>query len=182
MSAKPNKAEPPKEIIAPRHESLRQEFGSDLDDGPGYAETRLWIVARDARSIFAYWELDAAEHPEARDQNGVARFFLRVLRGDGSVESTVEIAPDAHDWNVPVSRADADYSAELGFYSRGGVWCFLARSGTTRTPPELELGFSRPGTSQPAMDSKRPIDSWTTAHERALMRMLARETAAKCGN
>jgi len=137
MSEIPPPPSPKKEVLAPPHESLRAEFADDpIPAELSYGEARLWIVARDPHCVFGYWKFHPAEHPDAIDAEGRARFFLRIFRGEGRLESTNEI--DAGDGNcfAHVCAADAVYFAELGFFSRN-VWCFLARSGTTRTPPEL---------------------------------------------
>jgi hypothetical protein len=117
------------------HESLRAEFGDELDAEPAYGEARLWAVARDPHCLFAYWQFRPAEHPGAVGADGAARFCLRILHEDLSEERTVEIDPAAGNWFVNIGRADSVYFAELGFFSNN-VWCFIARSRSTRTPPE----------------------------------------------
>ena len=139
MSDSPRMPAPPKEVIAPSHESLRAEFKDDVPADPAYGEARLWIVARDPRCLFSYWEFRPSEHPDAAGADGIAMFFLRIVRADGSEESTVGIQPEAGNWFVPVSRSDCAYFAELGFFSNG-VWCFRARSAVTRTPPDAVGG------------------------------------------
>jgi len=137
MSESPQNPSPQREVIAPRQESLRAEF--DMEDGspePAYGEVRLWTVARDPRSIFAYWVFNPSEHPEARGDDGLSRFILRITRDDGTVEATAEIQLETGNLFVPVSQPHCGYIAELGFFSKG-VWCFLARSANTRTPPEV---------------------------------------------
>lgn len=135
MSATQPSREPAKEVIAPRHESLAKEFNEALRElQPDYGEVRLWLVARDSRRLFAYWEFNPDEHPEARGEDGAAHFLLRIQREDGTVEATMEIQPTAGNCYVPVRCADCGYTAELGFFT-SGTWAFLARSGMTRTPP-----------------------------------------------
>lgn len=192
--------EPAREVIAPRHESLRKEFDEALRElQPDYGEVRLWLVARDPHWLFAYWEFNPEEHPGARGDDGVAHFFLRVQREDGTVEATVEIQPAAGNWYVPVRRADCGYTAELGFFT-SGAWAFLARSGATRTPPvdaedmftappakiparlslaemrALMAGQSQPGEST-AQTAARVQDAvrWTPEQERMLEKLLAEE-------
>ena len=139
MSSSPQTPNPKKETIAPRHESLRAEFVQDeIPEERTYGEARLWLVARDPGALFCYWEFVAAEHPEAVGEDGAPHFHLRIFRDGGIVESTTEIEPDAGNWFVTVSVPDSDYVAELGFFSKG-VWCFIARSGDTRTPPKAAI-------------------------------------------
>ena len=136
MSEFPPSPTPKKEIIAPRQESLAEEFADDPPDAEhNYGAARLWLVARDPRCLFAYWEFEPDEHPDAAGADGRMRFFLRIYR-DGNAETTSEIEPGAGNVFIPAQSPDSGYTAELGFFS-GEVWCFLARSGGTRTPPEI---------------------------------------------
>ena len=206
MSEIPPAPSPRKEIIAPRQESIAEEFADDPPDAePHYAEARLWLVARDPKCLFSYWEFRLAEHPDAVGTQGRARFFLRIYRENGEVESIAEIQPVAGNAFVPAGRADTGYFAELGFFT-GGIWCFLARSGETRTPPELaalgpahfatipariSLGKFRdalassalPGESLAATAARIQSDArqhgeWTPEHERLLAEILGEDVAA----
>ncbi len=184
MSATPHPVGPAREVIAPRHESLRKEF--DNPALPGYGEARLWVVARDPRWLFAYWEFDPTEHPGVRGADGTDHVFLRVLRGNGEVESTVEILPSVGHWYVPVSRADCEYSAELGYFTLGGVWAFVARSGSTRTPP-ADGGLAKIGSGIRAAPGKEPSPkptvppAWGAEEEKMLGRLIAEESARDSG-
>ena len=136
MSNSSQTPNPKKETIAPRHESLRAEFVQDeIPEERTYGEARLWLVARDPGALFCYWDFLPAEHPGASGEDGKPHFYLRIFRGGGIVESTAEIQPDAGNWFVTVSLPDSDYVAELGFFSKA-VWCFIARSEGTHTPPK----------------------------------------------
>jgi hypothetical protein len=181
MSASPHPSGPAREVIAPRHESLRKEF----DNLPGYGEARLWIVARDPRWLFAYWEFDPTEHPGVRGADGTDHVFLRVIRGDGQLESTAEILPSVGHWYAPVSSADCDYVAELGYYTPGGVWAFVARSGSTHTPPaQGSIAKIGSGIRLPPSRPEPPPEmsaSWGAEEERLLGRLIAEESAKKSG-
>jgi hypothetical protein len=186
MSDRPHPSIPPREVIAPRRESLRKSF--DRISGPSpleYGEVRLWLVARDRRSLFAYWELAPEEHPEATAGDGAPHFFLRIVREDGHVEATTEIQPAAGDWTIMVSKSDASYTAELGFFCKDHVWCFLARSGSTRTPSadgqvitERSLVAMRAllGEDPPPEGSPKDLP-WNSALEARLQKLLAADVA-----
>lgn len=133
MSDKPQRPGPPREVIAPSHVSLRKEVGREAGPAPlEYGEVRLWVVAKCPSSLFAYWEFRPEEHPEAAGPDGQVRFFLRLMRDGRRLEPAVEINPAKGDCTLPVPEADGLYSAELGFFNAQNVWCFLARSGSTR--------------------------------------------------
>ena len=150
MSEIPPPPSPKKEVIAPQQESIAEEFTDDPPDSePHYGETRLWLVARDPHCLFAYWEFRTGEHPDATGADGRSRFFLRIFRDGDTAESSTEIESAAGNAFIPALSPDSGYFAELGFFA-GEIWCFLARSGVTRTPPEL------PGTDGPALFATIP--------------------------
>ena len=205
MSEIPPAPSPKKEIIAPRQESIAEEFADDPPDlEPHYGEARLWLVARDPRCLFAYWEFRPEEHPDAVGTDGRAQFFLRIYR-DGNAGATVEIESGPGNVFIPEQSPDSGYVAELGFFA-SGVWCFLARSGETRTPPELSAAREsvifatiparislekfrdalsssmRPGESLAATAARIQTDArqhggWTEEHERLLAEILGEDVA-----
>ena len=205
MSEIPPSPTPKKEIIAPRQESIAEEFADDPPDAePNYGEARLWLVARDPHCLFAYWEFRPEEHPDAVGADGRAQFFLRIYR-EGKAEATIEIEPGSGNVFIPAQSPDSGYSAELGFFS-GGIWCFLARSGSTLTPPEISathgpavfatiparisLGKFRDALAHSALPDEsvamtaariqaeaRRHGEWTPEHERLLAEILGENAA-----
>jgi hypothetical protein len=136
MSDNHRSPDPPKEVIGPRHESLREEFEpEEVIEERTYGEVRLWLVARDPRTLFVSWDFQRSEHPETRREGGASSLFVRILRGEDVVESTTEIHPKTKTLFIPAENHDCVYSAELGFFT-GEIWCFIARSRFVHTPPE----------------------------------------------
>ncbi len=179
MSESESTPVPPREVIAPRHESVRSAFDDELENGePAYGEAKLWLVAHGPHDLFAYWEFDAAEHPEVLGADGATHFFLRPLREDGFAEPTVEIPHGASNAHIPVSQADTLYTAELGFFAPGGVWCFVAHSDGTRTPPDDTPPHAR---STTVPEAAAPPMPWTTEQERELQRLLDQDTKLPSG-
>lgn len=181
--------EPPRESIAPRHESLTKEFHGEVGPRPlEYGEARLWLVARDPRWVFAYWQFNPAEHPEAIDDSGHARFFLRIFARDGSVETETDIQPDNGNIYLPVSEPDSAYTAELGFFSRSGIWCFITKSGVAYTPPsEVSPVIPFPAHRHtvekniPAAAGRiriQRLSEWTEIQERLFVRLLTADALA----
>ena len=205
MSEIPPSPTPKKEVIAPQHETIAEEFADDPPDAePHYGEARLWLIAREPRCLFAYWEFRPAEHPDAVGSEGRARFFLRIYR-ERETEATIGIEPGSGNLFIPAQSPDSGYFAELGFFT-SGVWCFLARSGNTRTPPELSGAHDRvvfatiparislgkfrdalassalPGESLAATAARIQSDArrhgeWTPEHERLLAEILGEDAA-----
>ena len=96
----------------------------------------VFLVARDPRWLFAYWDFDWTKYPTVAMRGGVAQFFLRILHADGRQETVVEITPEARNWYVPVSAPDTLYFGEIGFFARDGGWVAVVTSGVTRTPQD----------------------------------------------
>jgi hypothetical protein len=136
MSEFPQPPTPKKEAIAPLRESAEVEPADEIPDAErNYGESRLWLAARDPRSLFAYWEFRPEEHPDAVGEDGCARYFLRIFREAGHAESSTAIDPGAGNAFLPVASPGTGYFVELGFFE-GDIWCFLARSEVAHTPPE----------------------------------------------
>jgi uncharacterized protein len=109
----------------------------DLGDLPStYDEDTLFLVARDPRWLFSYWDFDWAKVPNTAFRFGVRVFYLRLLKADGGEEATIEIRPEARNWYVPVSLPNTEYYAELGHFGAYGDWVPCVRSSMASTPPE----------------------------------------------
>jgi uncharacterized protein len=112
----------------------KPEF-EDLGELPAsYAEDMLFLVARDPRWLFSYWDFDWSHYPKKAFRGGLPQFFLKILKADGAEESVVEIKPEARNWYVPVQHPNTSYVAEIGFYTPTGTWHTVVASGITTTP------------------------------------------------
>ena len=180
MSAHPNPEHPAREVIAPPHVSLKQEVGRGTGPQPlEYGEVRLWLVAKAPQMLFAYWEFRPEEHPEAKVDDGPPRFFLRILcDGTDKVEATLEIEPNCGKCTAAVAASEAQYHAEIGFFNEQGVWCFLARSGSTRTPPH-EGAPARTPQRDPLKPTRCMEAEWSPAQESRLNHLLSEDVAKK---
>jgi len=109
----------------------------DLGDLPAsYQERVLFLTARDPRWLFSYWDFDWAPFLPSAFRGGMPQFFLSILTAEGVEESLVEIKPEARNWYVPVSKANAAYYAEIGFFEPSGAWQRIVKSGLAYTPAD----------------------------------------------
>jgi len=92
----------------------------------------LYVVARDPQSLFLYWDLNWTR---LFGQAGLSprQVYLRIFRGNGSIEDTQEINPFRGHCYAAVAGAGAEYYCELGCFE-GIAWTGLVRSGTAVTP------------------------------------------------
>ncbi len=101
-----------------------------------YDEDTLFLIARDPRWLFSYWDFDWSKYPSASMRYGYAQFFLKITRTSGEQETMVEINPTARNWYVPVNQPDTLYFAEIGYFDQEGAWRSIVKSAPAHTPPD----------------------------------------------
>jgi hypothetical protein len=123
----------PEEPVVPT--PPEQPAFEDLGELPtSYMEDMLFLVARDPRWLFSYWDFDWSHYPKSAFRGGVAQFFLKIFKADGIEESVIEIKPEARNWYVPAQQPNTSYVAEIGFYTPTGTWHTIVTSGIATTP------------------------------------------------
>ena len=109
----------------------------DLGELPeSYFEDTLFLVARDPRWLFSYWDFNWSKYSADHFRGGVKQFFLKITTTGGAEAALVEINPAARNWYVPVNSPDTAYFAEIGFYNKSGAWQGLVQSGVAVTPAD----------------------------------------------
>ena len=94
----------------------------------------LYVVARDPRSLFVYWDLNWTRL-FARAGISARQVHLRVYREGGAIEATREINPFLGHCYTEVGAAGTRYHCDLGCFE-DREWRGLVRSGKTTTPAE----------------------------------------------
>jgi hypothetical protein len=118
-------------VRANRATAARDEFSSDGLPA-SYGTDLLYVIARDPKSLFLYWDLNWTPL-FAQAGLSARQVHLRVYREDGSIEGTQEINPFRGHCYADVAAAGTGYYCELGCFD-GDEWTSLVRSGTTATP------------------------------------------------
>lgn len=100
-----------------------------------YGGAFLFAIARDPKTIFAYWDIDWATIfgdtlPADR------KVHLRVLWHEGIEESTAAVEPLAGSYLLSVLHARSSYRVEIGYYAPENVWNSVATSAAVITPPD----------------------------------------------
>jgi hypothetical protein len=101
-----------------------------------YDEDTLFLIARDPRWLFSYWDFNWLRYSAANMRYGYAQFFLKITRTDGGQEVLVEINPEARNWYVPVSHPDTMYFAEIGYFDQESAWRGIVKSAPAHTPAD----------------------------------------------
>src|SRR5437868_7509242 len=100
-----------------------------------YGAPLLFAIARDPRTLFAYWNIDWSlifENTAPVDR----QVHLRVYRSDGSEETVAPVEPLVGNSYLTVSEPRESYRVEIGYYHPAAVWNSVATSDEVRMPPE----------------------------------------------
>jgi hypothetical protein len=109
----------------------------DLGELPeSYFEDTLFLVARDPRWLFSYWDFNWGKYTASAFRGGVKQFFLKVTTASGADAGLIEINPEARNWYVPVGNPDTAYLAEIGYFDKAGTWHRIVQSGVAATPAD----------------------------------------------
>ena len=139
VTANPLQSAPPEASATPAY-----EFLGFLPES--YGSRKLFLVARDPRILFAYWDLSAFQYQEAARVAKNGKIFLEVyVPGEGRVQQ-VHVWDNHKNWYLQVNRPDTAFIAQLGYYRTDGGFEVLARSAEVRTPrdtlsPNTEARF-----------------------------------------
>ena len=122
-------------LTAPKQQ-FREEHLGELPEA--YGTGRLFLVARDPRWLFAYWDLTVQQMAESRQLASDGRLVLRVFEKNHPKpvqEHTVQ--RDARNWYVQVGKGAATFHAELGVWQHDGTFRVISRSKEAMTPPDV---------------------------------------------
>jgi len=122
--AKPSKASKP-----PKVNKASLPAMDELGELPrSYGTDSIFLVAQEPHWLFTYWDIDISLHPGGKT-------FLRVTGEGDQIESEIEVPFETRNWYIPVGKAGAKYTVEIGYF-RGSEWHAIARSATVRTPKD----------------------------------------------
>ena len=100
-----------------------------------YGAPFLFVIARDPRTLFVYWNIDWSSIFETTAPVD-RQVHLRVRRSDGSEELPVAVEPMAGNSYLTVSEPRERYRVEIGYYHPAGVWNSVATSEEVKMPAE----------------------------------------------
>jgi ABC-type phosphate transport system substrate-binding protein len=113
---------------------------ADLPDG--YGESRIVLMPRDPRWVYAYWDVPNSHREELRNQGGqqLALRLYDVTDIDLSAQAPHSLQQYdcdemARTWYLPVPVSDRDYVIEIGYLTLDDRWLVLARSAPVHIPP-----------------------------------------------
>jgi hypothetical protein len=99
-----------------------------------YGSKKLYLVARDPHWIYAYWDLSYEQFQSAESSAHDHKVFLQIYLTSGERIQQIQISPGSRDWYIHVSRPDASFFSEIGYYNYDGHFEVIARSGMAVTP------------------------------------------------
>ena len=125
--------------------SLFIDRGASLKER--YGETKIALLPRDPRWIYAYWEINEASKEEVRKKRGEKIFFrssltLRfydvtdiVFNGrNAHKQFDVKVYSEIGNWYFQVPESGRTYLSDIGLLTEKGEFIALARSNTVSLP------------------------------------------------
>jgi hypothetical protein len=95
----------------------------------------LFAIARDARTIFATWNINWRSVFE-KAMPADRQVHLRVIGGDGVIETRVAVEPMSAMHYVTISGLHNSYRVEIGYFQPFDTWHSVATSGEVEMPPQ----------------------------------------------
>jgi hypothetical protein len=100
-----------------------------------HREPFLFAIARDARTIFASWNIDwRAVFEKAMPAD--RQVHLRVIGGDGVIENRVAVEPMGAMHYLTISGLYDSYRVEIGYFQPLDTWHSVATSDEVEMPPQ----------------------------------------------
>jgi hypothetical protein len=123
------------------HDGPPPEAGDCTDLKHAREQPVLFAIARDARTIFASWNIDwrsVFENATPVDR----QVHLRVIREDGAMETKVAVEPMCAMHYVTISGLHNLYRVEIGYFQPFDTWNSVAISNEVEMPSQgsVELG------------------------------------------
>jgi hypothetical protein len=123
---------PPKQVFIEEHLGELPE---------AYGTGRLFLTARDPHWLFAYWDLSWQQMADYRGQSSDGRLVLRVFEKNHTHPvQELTLNHDSRNWYIPVNKAATTYSAQLGFWQRGGSFYVISHSRKATAPADAVSG------------------------------------------
>jgi hypothetical protein len=111
----------------------------DVHDCMGLTRVRgqpsLFAIARDARTIFTSWSIDWQSVFE-KTMPADRQVHLRVIGGDGVIETRVTVEPMSAMHYLTISRLYDSYRVEIGYFQPFDTWHPVATSDEVEMPPQ----------------------------------------------
>jgi uncharacterized protein DUF4912 len=98
----------------------------------------LFAIARDAHTIFATWNIDWRSLFE-KAMPADRQVHLRVIGGDGVIETTVAVEPMNAMHYLTISGLHNLYRVEIGYFQPLDTWHSVARSDEVNMPPQRSV-------------------------------------------
>lgn len=100
----------------------------------------LFAIARDARTIFASWNIDWRSVFE-KTMPADRKVHLRVIGGDGIIETTVAVEPTSPMQYLTISSLHGSGQVEIGYFQPFDTWHSVATSQQVEMPVQESVGL-----------------------------------------
>jgi hypothetical protein len=163
-------------VVRAKSEPIRPLDFPELSDLPLIRdEPFLFAIARDPRTIFAYWNIDWGsifEQTAPVDR----QVHLRVHQDGGDADADVAAEPMAGNCYLTISEPRGAYRVEIGYYQPKDEWNSVATSEVVTMPPkDLSDNFRADVATIPFhLSFQRLIDLFRASNRDALTEIVSR--------
>lgn len=107
---------------------------------PANGKPFLFAIARDVRTIFASWNINWRSVFQ-KTMPADRQVHLRVIGGDGIMETTVAVEPMTATRCVTISSLQNAYRVEIGYFQPFDIWHSVATSGAVEMASRGSVPF-----------------------------------------
>src|SRR5437773_1774683 len=111
------------------------EAGDRMGPARVHGQPFLFAIARDARAIFASWNIDWRSVFE-RAMPADRQVHIRVIGEDGVIETIVAVEPMRAMHYLTISGLHHSYHVEIGYFQPFDTWHSVATSDEVEMPPQ----------------------------------------------
>ena len=111
------------------------EVHDRMDPTRGFGRPFLFAIARDARTIFASWNVNWRSVFE-KTMPADRQVHLRVIGGEDVIEKTLAVEPMSAVHYVTISGLHSSYRMEIGYFQPFDTWHSIATSSEVEMPPQ----------------------------------------------
>ena len=134
----------------------------------------LFAIARDARTIFASWNINWRSVFE-KAMPADRQVHLRVIGGEGVIETRVTVEPMSAMHYVTISGLHNSYRVEIGYFQPFDTWHSVATSGEVEMPPQgsVELADVDLATIPFHVSFQQLANLFGAAHDTSVARLVS---------
>ena len=161
-------------VVHLAEEGLLRDVHDRMGPTRVFGKPFLFAIARDARTIFASWNVNWRSVFE-KAMPADRQVHLRVIGGEDVIETRVAVEPMSAMHYVTISGLHNSYRVEIGYFQPFDTWHSVATSGEVEMPPQgsVELGDVDLATIPFHLSFQQLANMFGTTNDTAVARLVS---------